>query len=162
MLLGPYKKFDLSIEAPGPGQLMDVDALRAAAARGGFTLERGDVAVIEMGCDRHLPTRLRGDADNYWGRNCPGLTEPACRYLAGSGIVAIASDSPTCDLPCVDGQTGIGHGHSTWFLPKGVFIVECLQGLAAVAPVGLFVAIPLKNQGRNWITPAGAATPSLS
>jgi arylformamidase len=147
MLLRPYKKFDLSVEAPAPGQLLDVDALHAAAARGGFTLQPGDVAVIEMGWDRHLPTGPLGEADNYWGSNCPGLTEAACRYLAEAGIVAVASDSATCDLPCVDGQTGIGHGHSTWFLPRGIFIVECLQGLAAVAPVGLFVAIPLKIKG---------------
>jgi kynurenine formamidase len=147
MLLRPYKKFDLSIEEPAPGQLLDVDVLKAAEKRGGFTLQPGDVAVIEMGWDRHLPTESRDGADNYWGRNCPGLTEAACRYLAESGIVAVASDSATCDLPCVDGQTGIGHGHSTWFLPRGIFIVECLQGLAAVAPVGLFVAIPLKIKG---------------
>ena len=143
LLLRPYKKFDLSPSSPQPGQLLGADALREAAQRGGFTLEAGDVAIVEMGWDRHLDT----GADEWWGRNEPGLDEDACRYLAEAGVVAVASDTAACDVPCVDGEVGPGPGHERWFLPRGILIVECLRGLAAVAPTGLFVALPLKIAG---------------
>lgn len=147
LLLRPYKKFDLAELEAGPGELLDADALAAAAARAGFALEPGDVAIIEMGWDRHWPAGPGGAAGDYWGRNEPGLSEDACRYLAQAGVVAVASDTAGCDVPCIDGEIGFGHGHSSWFLPRGILIVEGLRGLDAVAPTGLFVALPLKIAG---------------
>lgn len=141
LLLRPYKKFDLSVEAPEPGRMFGVDALEAAADRGGFTLEPGDVAIIEMGWDRHWGDRA------FWGRNEPGLSENACRHLAEAGVVAVASDTAGCDVACADGEVAGAHGHTTWFLPRGILIVEGLHGLAEVAPTGLIVALPLKIAG---------------
>ena len=144
LLLRPYKKFDLTARSPAPGELIAADALLAAAASGGFALEPGDVAIVEMGWDRHLPS---GPGDAFWGRNEPGLAEDACRYLAQAGVVAVASDTAGCDVPCVDGEIGHGHGHSSWFLPRGILVVEGLRGLAEVPATGLFVALPLRIVG---------------
>lgn len=147
LLLRPYKKFDLSDRAAGPGELLDAAALAAAAADAGFTLEPGDVAIVEMGWDRHWPEGPDGADGSFWGRNEPGLSEDACRYLAEAGVAAVASDTAGCDVPCVDGEIGLGHGHSSWFLPRGILIVEGLRGLAEVAATGLFLALPLKIRG---------------
>jgi kynurenine formamidase len=147
LLLRPYKKFDLTSEAPQPGQLVGVEALRAAAARGGFTLEPGDVAIIEMGWDLHWPSESGDNTRSFWGQNAPGLSAEACEYIAQAGVVAVASDTAACDVAFVDGEIGAGHGHTTWFLPRGILIVECLRGLAKVAPTGLFLALPLKIAG---------------
>ena len=144
LLLRPYKKFDLTARSPAPGELIDADALLGAAASGGFALQRGDVAIVEMGWDRYLPSE---PGDTYWGRNEPGLSEDACRYLAEAGVVAVASDTAGCDVPCVDGEIGHGHGHSSWFLPRGILIVEGLRGLAEVPATGLFLALPLRIVG---------------
>jgi len=146
LLLRPYKKFDLSAPAPAPGEMLGADVLVAAAARGGFTLERGDVAIIEMGWDRHWPG-AGADDGSWWGRNEPGLTDDACRYLVEAGVAAVAADTAGCDVPCRDGEIGHGPGHSSWFLPRGILIVEGLRGLANVAATGLIVAIPLKIKG---------------
>ena len=147
LLLRPYKKFDLSEPPPAPGELLDAQALGAAASRGGFMLEPGDVAIIEMGWDRHWPGGAAGGQDGFWGRNEPGLSEDACRYLVEAGVAAVASDTAGCDVPCIDGEIGFGHGHSSWFLPRGILIVEGLRRLSAVAATGLFVAVPLKIAG---------------
>jgi arylformamidase len=138
LLLRPFKKFDLS----GSGAVADAQALRDAAAHAGFTLEPGDVAIVEMGWDRHLP-----EHPEVWGRNEPGLSEDACRYLAEAGVVAVACDTAGCDVPCVDGEMGASPGHSSWFLPRGILMVEGLRGLAEVAATGLFLALPLKIAG---------------
>ena len=143
LLLRPYKKFDLSEPAPSPGRQFAAADLEAAAARAGFELAPGDVAIVEMGWDRHLAT----DGGAWWGANQPGLDESACRHLVEAGVVAVASDTAACDFACRDGELGPGPGHSSWFLPRGVLIVEALRGLAAVAPTGLFVALPLKIAG---------------
>ena len=98
----------------------------------------------------YAPRTLSGSASaagEFWGRNEPGLSEDACRYLAEAAVVAVASDTAGCDVPCVDGEIGFGHGHSSWFLPRGILIVEGLRGLDRVAATGLFVALPLKIAG---------------
>jgi kynurenine formamidase len=141
LLLRPFKKLDLSGSDPAPGQLLGADALAAAAEAAGVALEPGDVAIIEMGWDRHA-----GDGA-WWGRNEPGLDESACRHLVEAGVVAVACDTAGCDVACADGEMSGGDGHAHWFLPRGILIVEGLRGLADVRASGLFVAIPLKIAG---------------
>ncbi len=147
LLLRPYKKFDLSVTSPQPGDALDGAALAAAAARAGFALEPGDVAIIEMGWERHWPAQAGDDASRWWGANEPGLSEDACRYLVDGGVAVVASDTAGCDVACADGEVSAAHGHTTWFLPRGILVVEGLQGLGAVAPTGLFLALPLKIKG---------------
>jgi kynurenine formamidase len=146
LFLRPYKKLDLAGENATGGQMLGVDALRAAGERAGVTLEPGDVAIVEFGWDRHWPGEP-GAEPGYWGHNEPGLDEDACRWLAEAGVAAVASDTAGCDVPCADGEIGEGPGHSTWFLPRGILVVEGLRGLADVAPTGLIAALPLKIAG---------------
>jgi kynurenine formamidase len=147
LLLRPYKKFDLSGDDPQPGQLLGVDAVRRAEDKAGFVLSAGDIAIVEMGWDRHWPTGTGDHTHSFWGHNMPGLDEAACSYLAGAGVVAVASDTAACDNAVHEGRIGDAHGHSRWFLPRGVLILEGLQGLASVAATGLLVALPLKLAG---------------
>ncbi|HUB76499.1 MAG TPA: cyclase family protein [Solirubrobacteraceae bacterium] len=147
LLLRPYKKFDLSPLELQPGQTVGEEELREAAARGRFVLAAGDVAIVEMGWDRYLAVD-EGDASGaFWGRNEPGLDESACSYLADAGVTAVASDTAACDIALRDGEIGEAHGHTHWFLPRGILIVEGLRGLAEVAATGLFAALPLKIAG---------------
>jgi kynurenine formamidase len=99
-----------------------------------------------MGWDRHWPADAAADS-TWWGRNEPGLADDACRYLADAGVAAVASDTAGCDVSCRDGEVGEGPGHSRWFLPRGILIIEGLRGLARVAPSGLILALPLKIRG---------------
>lgn len=164
LLLRPYKKLDLSPEDPQPGQLLGREALQRAAARAGVELRPGDVAIVEMGWDRHWPGEP-GAVEGFWGDNEPGLDAEACRWLAEAEVAAVASDTAGCDVPCTGGEIGHGPGHSTWFLPRGILVVEGLRGLARVEPSGLIVALPLKIAGGSGSPlrvllldrPAGAA-----
>lgn len=147
MLLRPFKKFDLSGDDHQPGDVVGLEHLRAAEARGGFELAEGDVAILELGWDRYLPGGAEGHAADWWGRNQPGLSEDACRYLAGRGVSTVACDTAACDIAVVDGEFRSAHGHTDFFLPRGILIVEGLHGLAAVPATGLFLALPLKIEG---------------
>lgn len=146
LFLRPYKKFDLSGADAAGGEMLGVAALRAAGERAGVALAPGDVAIVDFGWDRHWPGEP-GAEPGYWGANEPGLDEDACRWLAESGVAAVASDTAGCDVPCADGEIGEGTGHSTWFLPRGILVVEGLRGLAEVAATGLIAALPLKIAG---------------
>lgn len=147
LLLRPFKKFDLSSNDHQPGEVVQLEALIAAAERGGFVLEDGDVAILDMGWDRYLPGGSDGRDREWWGRNQPGLSEDACQYLASTGITAVACDTAACDVACRDGEILSGHGHAQYFLPNGILIVEGLQGLSKVPTSGLFLAMPLKIGG---------------
>jgi arylformamidase len=147
LLLKPYKKYDLSDKELEPGDLIGLEQLKAAEARGGFGLDAGDVAIVETGWDRYLQDGPDPRDPDWWGTNQPGLSEDACAYLADSKVVAVASDTPACDLACKDGEIVAGHGHTSHFLPRGILIVESLRGLAEAPATGLFVALPLKIEG---------------
>jgi kynurenine formamidase len=146
LLMKPYKKFDLTADDPQPGSLVSVEALRRAADRGGFALERGDVALIEMGWDRYW-TDDGDHTHDFWGTNMPGLDEDACAYLVDVGVVAVGSDTAACDNALKDGEIVSAVGHTHWFLPQGIVIVEGLMGLSQVPATGLIVALPLKIAG---------------
>jgi kynurenine formamidase len=144
LLFRPYCKYDLTSDNHQPGDLIGIEHLKAAEARGGFALQPGDVAIIEVGWDRHLPGGAEGRERDWWGRNQPGLADEACEYLAELGVAAVASDTAACDVAARDGEVSGAHGHVSSFLPRGILIVEGLTGLAGVPSTGLFLALPLK------------------
>ncbi len=144
LLLRPFCKYDLSRDGHQPGDLIGLEHLKAAEARGGFAVEAGDVAILEIGWDRNLPGGSEGRDQSWWGRNQPGLTDEACEYLADRGVAAVACDTAACDVAAVDAEMSGAHGHTSAFLPRGILIVEGLTGLAEVPSTGLFLALPLK------------------
>lgn len=146
LFMKPYKKFDLTPENPQPGALVGVAALRRAAARDTFTLEHGDVALIEMGWERYW-TDDGDHTHGFWGTNMPGLDDEACAYLVNAGVIAVGSDTAACDNALKDGEIVSAVGHTHWFLPHGIPIIEGLMGLSRVAAAGLIVALPLKIAG---------------
>lgn len=147
MLLRPFKKFDLTGNDHQPGELVGLEHLRAAEARAGFELAEGDVAILELGWDRYLPGGPDAKERDWWGSNQPGLSEDACRYLAESKVSTVACDTAACDVAVAGGEMGDAHGHTNYFLPRGILIVEGLNGLAEVPATGLFLALPLKIEG---------------
>jgi arylformamidase len=62
-------------------------------------------------------------------------------------VRVVASDTATADTAMVDGKITSDLGHTTYFLPNGILLVESLIGLAAAPPTGLFLALPLKIHG---------------
>jgi arylformamidase len=147
LFLRPFKKFDLTGLDLQPAELVTASHLQAAASSAQLTLQPGDVAVLELGWDRHLPGGAEGKDPSWWGSNQPGLAEDACRFVADAGVVAIASDTAACDVAVEAQEIASGHGHSDYFLPQGILIVEGLHGLADVASSGLIAALPLKLAG---------------
>ncbi|CDO86142.1 cyclase [Mycobacterium triplex] len=140
----PFKKFDVTADAPQPGRPVGRGQLVAAAERGGFSLKPGDLAIVEFGWDQYLPDGDASKGGAWWGLNEPGLSDEACEYLASAGVAAVACDTSACDFSLSDGQISGGSGHTKWFLPRGILIVEGLTGLADVPATGVFVALPLK------------------
>ncbi|MDT2006552.1 hypothetical protein FXW78_21345 [Rhodococcus opacus] len=124
-----------------------LDQVEAAAEDAGFTLEAGDVAIVDFGYDKYLPGHSDEREPGWWGRNEPGLSDEVCAYLAAAQVVAVASDTSACDLAVADGEMSAGSGHGHHFLPQGILIVECLRGLGQVPPTGLIAALPLKLTG---------------
>ncbi len=144
-LVAPFKKYALASPGYEAGAAIPLAALLDCERRDDFALEPGDVAVLEIGWDKHYePAHPDPAVRDWWGRNQPGLTEDACAYLADAGVVAVACDTAACDLVVTDGVTHSGFGHDTYFLPRGILIVEGLQRLSAAPCQGLFVALPLR------------------
>jgi arylformamidase len=147
-LIAPYKKYDLSDLDLAPGRLVTDEELRAAEERDGFALERGDVAIVQYGWDRYYKPQSADENERmWWIDNSPGLAADACEYLVDAGVRAVASDTGTADTAMVDGSITSDVGHTTYFLPNGILLVESLVGLAAAPAQGMFLALPLKING---------------
>jgi arylformamidase len=95
LFLRPYKKYALADDDPQPGDLIGLERLKAAEARGAFQLHRGDVAVMEMGWDRYFPNGADEREDGWWGRNQPGLSQRPASTSRTSG----SPQSPQIPLP---------------------------------------------------------------
>jgi len=148
VLIAPYKKYRLGTEDLLPGQLVGREDLLAKEEVQGFSLEAGDIALLEFGWDRYYDSATTDPEKRaYWGRNTPGLAEEACAYLFEQGVVAVGSDTITGEAAALNGQIVAQFGHLQYFLPNNILIIEGLLGLNAAPDVGLFFALPLKIKG---------------
>jgi arylformamidase len=146
--IAPYVKYDLSDPGPERGDLVTRAALEEVERRDRIRPQRGDVAIVQFGWDRYFnPESDDADERLWWIRNAPGLAEDACTYLAELGVAAVGSDTATCDAAVVDGRITSDVGHTRTFLPADILLFECLIGLAAAPPSGIFVGLPLRIRG---------------
>jgi arylformamidase len=146
--IAPYVKYDLSLHAPGPGDLVTRAVLEEVEARDAVRPQHGDVAILQFGWDRYFkPDANDEDERLWWIRNAPGLAEDACTHLAELGVAAVGSDTATCDAAVVDGHITSAVGHTRTFLPADILLFECLIGLEAAPPHGIFVGLPLRIRG---------------
>jgi kynurenine formamidase len=145
--IAPYVKYDVSGQAPQPGDLVSRSVLEEVAARGGLELRPGDIAIVQFGWDRHYKPDADVETRQWWVRNAPGLAADACEYLVERGVSAVGSDTATCDAAVVDGSITSAVGHLRAFLPAEILIFETLIGLAAAPSRGIFVGLPLRIRG---------------
>jgi len=149
VLIAPYKKYDLIPYDLKAGEALDLEKIRAVEKRSGFSLESGDVVLLQFGWDKYYHPESKDMAERlWWATNSPGLTEEACRYFADKRIRAIGSDSLGCDAPYKDNvDLAPSVGHDKYFLPNNILIIESLGRLRDAPATGLFLAIPLKIKG---------------
>jgi kynurenine formamidase len=146
--IAPYVKYDLAAHAPGAGDLVPRATLEEVQTRDGLEICAGDIAIIQFGWDRHFKPDDDDSATRlWWIRNAPGLAADACDYLVERGVVAVGSDTATCDAALVDGVITSAVGHMRAFLPAEILIFETLIGLAVAPPRGIFVGLPLRIKG---------------
>lgn len=136
-----YALLDLAPLALGPGELASAEDLRRALPDGSGP-EPGDAVLLHFGWDRHYDA-----PDGWWAANTPGLTEDACAFLHERGVNLVGSDTPTCDTAVINGSIVADYGHSMYFLPNDILIVEGLVGLGSAPARGVFIGAPLRIEG---------------
>ncbi len=110
-------------------------------------VEPGDIVLVEFGWDKNLPGGSAGREDGWGGSNNPGFTEDLCSWLADRHVKAVGGDTVSIDLAQVNGAVVSDFGHSTYFLPNSILIIEGLQNLAQVPASFYFLALPLRTRG---------------
>jgi arylformamidase len=148
-LLGVAKKIDAGGEGLRPGDELSLRLFRELAEAAGIEISAGDIVLVDMGWQRYAEPGCTGPGGEpagpeWWGGNQPGFAEDLCRYLSQQQVKAVGTDTAACDIAAVDGRARTGYGHVTYFLPRGILIIEGLCGLAALPPVSYFLATPLK------------------
>ncbi|MCX7825178.1 MAG: cyclase family protein [Verrucomicrobiae bacterium] len=140
-LIAPAVVYNVAPRNLGPGDLLSADDLlgweRAHNERAG----EGEIALLHFGWMRHW----RADrAAQFYATNAPGLDESAVKLLADRGVRAVGADTIAVDTPLKDGVAGPSWGHTTYWLPRGILIIEELTNLDKLPPRCLFIALPLK------------------
>lgn len=138
-------------EAAEPDASIPVDALEAAVAANGATIEPGSAILIRTGQERY------GIADRELYRY-PGMSRAGTLYLAGLGAKVLGTDALGWDRPFgvmarafrdTGDPSEIWDGHFAG-RDREVFIVQQLSNLAALPPSGFYVGFfPMLLQGAS-------------
>jgi arylformamidase len=147
--VAPYKKYALDRYDPQPGEYIDVDKLKECEEKDGFSVDEGDIVLLQYGYDKYYFLEEEGKLDNFYGANAPGLTEAANQYLLDKKIKAIGADSSTCEIAAKDGKflNLSRSGHEIHYHPNNIPIMENFVNLRAAPAEGLFIALPWKIEG---------------
>jgi arylformamidase len=133
-----YDFANLGLEA---GQTLSVEQFLEYEKRQGVRVEQGGIAIVNFGW---LKRHWRTDAQaHFYSRNSPGMDENVARFFAQRGVRAVGADTITCEIPMVDGKIGDDPGHSRWWLPNRILILECLANLEMLPQQCFFIAAPL-------------------
>ncbi len=125
------------------------DDLAQCLGAHGMALQPGDVPLLRTG-------RVNEYLTPTFAEGAPGLSVAAARYLAGSGVAAVAIDGPSIDPQPVPDREETAH--VALLVERGVPVIEniFLEELAERRIVEcVFVAVPLKITGASgsWIRP---------
>ena len=146
--IAPYKKYDLDIYNPQPGQCISMDQIKECEKKGDFSPEPGDIVLLNYGYDKYYYQELEGEIEDGWyGKNTPGLSEEVEQYFVAKGILAIGADTVNCEIPQIDGRPLSVIGHEKYFLPNNIPIMEGFVNLGKAPIEGIFMALPLPIKG---------------
>lgn len=152
-LMAPGKLVDVSDLALKPGETVSLDDFQRLSAEQAVNIERGDILLVRFDWDHYLvdPDVNTPSAFSWWGGNEPGFSEELCAWIADRGLRAVGTDTAACDMAVKDGKIVAGFGHSTYFLPNQILIVEGLRGLDRLPSAFYFLATPLRiHQGSGF------------
>jgi len=143
-LIRPGKKVNVEELDLKPGDLLNLAMFRRLAAEQDVTVERDDVVLVQFGYDKYRDENTFTASDDYhwWGGNEPGFAEDLCKWLSELKVRAVGTDTEGCDAAVVDQDITEMFGHTTYFLPNDILIIEGLQNLSSVPGEFLFLAIP--------------------
>ena len=145
LLIGPYKKYDLTGFNPQAGMNITLEQLREVEKRDGISPEPGDIILLQFGWDRYYVPDSRVLFEKDWyAANVPGITEEAMKYFADSRIRAIGSDAPSTDAAYTESKIGSMPGRAKHFLPNNILPMSGFVKMGPAPATGLFMAAPLK------------------
>ncbi len=139
----PAVLFDLRPYNLQPGEVATAEMLEDIDSKATSGLGVGDIALLNFGWwERYWVVDRKW---RFYGENTPGLSEDATIWLADRKPVAVGADTVAVDTPLRDGvEVQKAYGHFEHFLPRGIYIIECLAHLDALPRRSFFIALPLK------------------
>lgn len=145
VLIRPAKKVDARSLDLQPGELLDLENFQRLAAAQAVEIHEDDVALVQFGYDRYLDESAYTSPVDYhwWAGNEPGFAEDLCAWLRDQKVRAVGTDTSGADAAVVNDVITAQFGHTTYFLPNDILIIEGLVGLSGVPSEFLFLAIPL-------------------
>ena len=131
-----------------------MDVIKKCEEEDGFSVEEGDIILLQYGWDKYYFMEERGEIKDYIGSNTPGINEEVRKYFADKKIKAIGADSNTCELGCKDNKfVSIERsGHEVYFHPNNIPIMENFVNMQPAPAEGLFIALP-------WAIRGGSGSP---
>lgn len=140
-LIAPAVVYDFAARGLGPGDLISADDLLAFERAHDVRVGRGEIALIHFGWMRYWRT---DGGWRFYADNEPGLDESAVKLLADREVKAVGGDTIAVDKGMRDGVESPAWGHTTYWLPRGILIIEMLANLDKLPTRCLFLALPLK------------------
>jgi len=148
--IAPYKKyeFDKFFELHA-GQMIGMDMVRTVEEGLKIEPEEGDIILIQEGWAKRYydPDAKTSKERDWYATNCPGLQDEVMEYFASKKIKAIGFDNANAEGGLVDGVGQTFAGHTRYFHPNDIIIMENFADMSEAPPTGIFMAIPLPIGG---------------
>jgi len=140
-LIGAATVYHFAQRGLKPGETLNADDIVTYEKEHEVTASNGEIALINYGWMQYWRT----DEGAWWyAKNEPGLDESAVELFFKRQVKAVGTDSIAADTPVKDGVSGPAPGHTKYWLPNGILIMESLANLDLLPDRCIFIAIPLK------------------
>lgn len=140
-LVSTARVYDFSDRDWQPGQVLTRGDIIAYEDRHGAPVGAGEIALVNFGwLKRHWHVDERA---YYYARNEPGMDENVAELFRDRGVRAVGADTIACEIPMVDGVLHDDPGHSRYWLPNGILILECVARLELLPRSCFLFAAPL-------------------
>jgi kynurenine formamidase len=140
-MIAPAVVYDFAPRNLGPGDLLSAEDFLAWEREHNERVGAGEIALLHFGWMRYWRT---DSGWRFFATNEPGLDESAVKLLADRGVKAVGADTIAVDKGMKDGVESMDWGHTKYWLPRGILIIEMLDNLDKLPQRCLFVALPLK------------------
>ena len=140
-LITTARVYDFSDRDWKPGEVLTRADILAYEEKHGAPVGGDEIALVNFGWLKRF--WFVDERAHFYARNQPGMDESVAELFRDRGVRAVGADTIACEIATVNGVLQDDPGHSRYWLPNGILILECVARLEQLPRSCFLFAAPL-------------------